>query len=164
MMVSMKKTKKPNKNYCCGHCSLLEEIVAGKVKYKITFGHCEGKSCSHDPDWGPLENRRGEKRWATLEEATEHLARRCTQSKEWASPRQRLVISEIRREGQRILKAGTNVSVQLKRKAGTRRDDGFVMECYDDDYVKLYIDSISEVVTVLADEFVKARRGTTRVL
>ena len=164
MMVSMKKTKKPNKNHCCGHCSLAEEIKAGKLKYKITFGHCEGRSCSHDPNWGPIEKRGGEKRWATIEEAVEHLARSCATAKEISNPRDRVVVPEIRREGQRILKAGTNVSVQLKRKAGTRRDDGFVMECYDDDYVKLYIDSLSEVVTVLADEFVKARRGTTRVL
>tara|TARA_B100000287_G_scaffold339376_2_gene325581 strand:+ start:4993 stop:5475 length:483 start_codon:yes stop_codon:yes gene_type:complete len=160
----MKKTKKPNKNHCCGHCSLAEDIKAGKVRYKITFGHCEGQSCAHDPNWGPMEKRGGAKRWATTEEAIEHLARLCANAKGHTNPKDRVVVPEIRREGQRILKAGTNVTVQLKRKSGTKRDDGFVIECYDDNYVKLYVGSLNEQVTVLADEFVKARRGTTRVL
>ena len=52
---------------------------------------------------------------------------------------ERVVVDEIRRDGQRILKAGTNVYVQLKRKPGTRRSDGYVVECYEDGTVRVHL-------------------------
>ena len=170
----MKKTSKLKKDYCCGHCALKRDVLAGTVRLILNFG-CRVHSphaCGCDPDYGPYNYKThtkeevlgGVKRWATQEEAVEHQTLMCQRTKEEASPKNRVVVPEIRREGQRILKAGTNVSVQLKRKSGTKRDDAFVMECYEDNHVKLYVDSMSDIVTVLADEFVKARRGTTRVL
>tara|TARA_B100000902_G_C27318643_1_gene922866 strand:+ start:3780 stop:4292 length:513 start_codon:yes stop_codon:yes gene_type:complete len=170
----MKKTKKPKQNHCCGHCALKQDVIAGRIRLKITFG-CRvhsPHSCACDPDYGPYNYKTntkeevlgGVKRWATQEEAVEHLTLVCQRTKEEVAPKNRVVVPEIRREGQRILKAGTNVSVQLKRKSGTKRDDAFVMECYDDNHVRLYVDSMSDTVTVPADEFVKARRGSTRVL
>ena len=170
----MKKTTKLKKDYCCGHCAHKRDVQAGASRLKITFG-CRRHSphaCACDPEYAPYDYKTstkeeangGEKRWATQEEAVEYLTLLCQRMKDISSPKNRVVVSEIRRDGQRILKAGTNVSIQLKRKSGTKRDEGFIMECYDDNYVKVYIDSISDVVTVLADEFVKARRGTTRVI
>ena len=73
----------------------------------------------------------------------------------------RIVTPEIRREGQRILKTGTNVYVQLKAKKGTARSEGYVVECYDNDLVKIYITDMGATKTVPADEFVTGRKGTT---
>ena len=74
---------------------------------------------------------------------------------------ERVVVDEIRRDGQRILKAGTNVYVQLKRKPGTRRSDGYVVECYEDGTVRVHLLEIATTRVVAADEFVVARRGAT---
>ena len=71
-------------------------------------------------------------------------------------------VKEIRREGQRILKSGTNVYVQLKRCKGTRKDQGYVVECYGNGYVKVNLDGFGEPMTVPVDEFVVARQGTTK--
>ena len=93
------------------------------------------------------------------EEAIQYNLSLCVKAKEASelSP----TVKEIRREGQRILKAGTNIRVQLKRKAGTRRLDGFVIECFADDTVKIYVHDLSAVKIVPADEFLTSRRGTT---
>ena len=72
-------------------------------------------------------------------------------------------VKEIRREGQRILKAGANVRVQLKRQAGTKRSLGHVVACFDDGTVTIHVDDLGSRVTVPADEFVTARCGTTEV-
>jgi hypothetical protein len=72
------------------------------------------------------------------------------------------VVKEIRRDGQRILKAGTNVFVQPSRKKGTRKYEGWVVECYDDNTVKVRVPLLGDERTVEADEFVVARRGTTK--
>lgn len=72
-------------------------------------------------------------------------------------------VKEIRREGQRILKAGANVRVQLKRQAGTKRSLGHVVACFDDGTVTIHVDDLGSRVTVPADEFVTARCGTTAV-
>jgi len=72
-------------------------------------------------------------------------------------------VKEIRREGQRILKAGANVKVQLKRKKGTKKSLGHVVECYDDQTVTIHVDDLGSRVTVPADEFVVGRCGTTEV-
>ena len=70
-------------------------------------------------------------------------------------------VIEICREGQRILKSGTNVYVQLKRCKGTRKDQGYVVECYENGYVKVNLDGFGEAMTLPVDEFVVARQGTT---
>ena len=72
-------------------------------------------------------------------------------------------VKEIRREGQRILKAGTNVRVQLKRKAGTKRSNGHVVACFNDGTVSIHIDDLGSRVTVPADEWVVGRCGTTEL-
>ena len=74
---------------------------------------------------------------------------------------ERVVIDEIRRDGQRILKAGANVYVQLKAKKGTARSEGYVVECYDNNLVKIHIMELGTTKTVPADEFVTGRKGTT---
>ena len=51
-------------------------------------------------------------------------------------------VNQIRREGKRILQAGTNVNVQLKRMKGTRKDDGYVVECYSDNTVKVFLNKL----------------------
>ena len=60
------------------------------------------------------------------------------------------VVKEIRRDNQRILKTGT------------RRYEGWVVECYADNTVKIQVPRLGDAITVEADEFVKARRGTTK--
>ena len=67
---------------------------------------------------------------------------------------------QIKREGQRTLKAGVNVRVQLKRQKKTKRSDGYVVECYEDNTV--LIDFGDFVKQVPVDEFVKGRAGTTK--
>jgi len=70
-------------------------------------------------------------------------------------------VPEIRRPGARILKPGTNVYVQLKRKPGTSRDEGFVTNCYENGTVRIQLLTDKHaVVTVPADEYVIGRRGT----
>ena len=72
------------------------------------------------------------------------------------------VVKEIRRDNQRILKAGANVYVQPDRRKGARRYEGWVVECYADNTVKIQVPRLGDAITVEADEFVKARRGTTK--
>jgi hypothetical protein len=72
------------------------------------------------------------------------------------------VVKEIRREGQRILQAGTNIYVQPDRKKGTKRYEGWVIECYANNTVKLQVPRLGDSIVVEVDEFVKARRGTTK--
>ena len=71
-------------------------------------------------------------------------------------------IDEIRREGGRILKKGTNVFVQLKRKKGTARSEGYVVECYENNKVRIQINGVGTTMVVPADEFVIGRKGTTK--
>jgi len=73
----------------------------------------------------------------------------------------RVVVGEIRRDGQRILKTGANVYVQLKAKKGTAKSAGYVVECYEDNLVKIHVNDMGAVKTVPADEFVTGRKGTT---
>lgn len=72
------------------------------------------------------------------------------------------VVKEIRRDGQRILRTGANVYVQPDRRKGTRRYEGWVVECYANDTVKIQVPRLGDAITVDADEFVKARKGTTK--
>ena len=96
----------------------------------------------------------------STEEAIADNLRRCTTASQ--ETQERIVVKEIRREGQRILRPGTNVYVQLKRRSGTKRNNGHVVECYQGDLVKVDLGLHFQVV-VPADEFVVARRGTTQV-
>lgn len=73
----------------------------------------------------------------------------------------RVVVAEIRRDGQRILKPGANVYVQLKAKKGTAKSAGVVMECYENNLVKIHVTNLGSTKTVPADEYVTGRTGTT---
>ena len=72
------------------------------------------------------------------------------------------VVKEIRREGKRILKAGVNVYVQPAQRKGTKRYEGWVVECYADNSVNVHVPALGDAITVDVDEFVKARSGTTK--
>lgn len=71
-------------------------------------------------------------------------------------------IDEIRREGGRILKKGTNVFVQLKAKKGTARSKGYVVECYENNKVRIFVNELGTTKVVEADEFVIGRKGITK--
>ena len=73
----------------------------------------------------------------------------------------RTVVKEIRRDGQRILKPGANIYAQLKRKKGTAKSAGFIVECYGNDEIKININESTHIIP--ADEFVTGRKGTTEV-
>ena len=68
------------------------------------------------------------------------------------------VVKELRREGKRILKAGSNVFVQPKRKKGTKKFEGYVVEVYDNNFVKIFVGNLGQAITVPADEFVNGRK------
>tara|TARA_R100001463_G_scaffold675_4_gene3093 strand:- start:13984 stop:14442 length:459 start_codon:yes stop_codon:yes gene_type:complete len=72
-------------------------------------------------------------------------------------------VKEIKREGQRTLKRGANVRVQLKQVKGTKKDDGYVVECYDDNTVRVYLEDYGNSRIVTVNEFIKGRAGTTPV-
>lgn len=72
----------------------------------------------------------------------------------------RIPVPELRREGQRILRPGVLVSVQIKKRAGTKVRRGHVVECYADGTVKVWLDCLRTTTTVDADEWLKARRGS----
>lgn len=76
----------------------------------------------------------------------------------------RIPVPELRRDGQRILKAGVNVAVQLKRAPGTKVHRGHVLEVYADGDVQVKLDGKPELVVVPADEWVRARRGCTQLV
>jgi len=65
---------------------------------------------------------------------------------------------EIRREGQRILKPGTNVWVQLKQAKGTKKSPGYVVECFEDNTVLVEFSDFQKRVP--ANEYVAGRSGT----
>ena len=99
----------------------------------------------------------------SMEEGVAHCLAICAKNKEQDlldSPGE--PIDEIRREGGRILKKGTNVFVQLKRKKGTARSEGYVVECYENNKVRIFINGIGTTMVVPADEFVIGRKGTTK--
>ena len=72
------------------------------------------------------------------------------------------VVKEIRRDNQRILRAGANVYVQPSQKKGTRRYEGWVVECYADNTVKVQVPGLGDAIVFVVNEFIKARRGTTK--
>ena len=119
----------------CGHCMTARSVLAG-TRYIVAD------------------------KVLSIEDAIDHLMGICTGASQEAQ--ERVIVKEIRRDGQRILRPGTNVWVQLKRKPGTKRNDGHVVECYQGDLVKVDLGLHFQVV-VSADEFVVGRRGTTRV-
>jgi len=96
----------------------------------------------------------------TQDEAIEHQLRGCSTKRESLKP-VIAVTKQIRRDGQRILQAGTNVYVQPDKRKGTKRYEGWVVECYSNNTVSIYVPSLGDAITVEADEFIKARRGTT---
>jgi hypothetical protein len=117
----------------CGYCAVARSVAAGM---RFIIGD----------------------RVLPVNEAVAHNLALCTGRRE---AEERVVIDGIRRDGQRILRTGANVFVQLKRKAGTRRSKAYVVECYDDNSVKVHLVEIATTKIVAADEFVVGRRGTT---
>ena len=97
----------------------------------------------------------------TQDEAIQHELSRCSAKRESLKPVV-TVVKEIRRPGQRILMAGANVYVQPDKRKGTKRHEGWVVECYSDNTVSIHVPGLGDAITVEADEFVKARRGTTK--
>lgn len=97
----------------------------------------------------------------TQEEAIELELSNCRTKRESLRP-EITVVRQLRREGQRILQSGTNVYVQPDQRKGTKRYKGWVVECYSDNTVKISVDGMGDSIVVEADEFVKARRGTTK--
>jgi hypothetical protein len=127
--------------YSCGNCRDARAVAHG-MKYAFV--------------------RQGEKYFMSQEETISYLLDMCrsnvTEEKESVT-----TVKEIRREGQRILKPGANVYVQLKRKKGTRKDTGYIVECYANDTVKIRVAAIGNTVVVPADDFVTGRNGTTNI-
>ena len=68
---------------------------------------------------------------------------------------------EIKREGQRTLKKGVNVWVQLKQEKKTKRTQGHIVECFEDGTVMVDFGDFQKQIPV--NEFIKARTGTTKV-
>ena len=124
----------------CGHC-LTARAVAWGTKYSKRLPN------------GTSEPYR-------TEDALRHILETCS-AKRNRSHEEKIVVPEIRREGARILKPGANVFVQLKRKKGTRKDTGYIVECYANNTVKIFVSQLGNTVTVPADNFVTGRKGTT---
>ena len=119
----------------CGHCMTARSVLAG-TRFVVA-----GEVLS-------------------TEDAIDYLLGICTAASQ--KVQERVIVKEIGRDGQRILRPGTNVYVQLKRKPGTKRNDGHVVECYQGGLVKVDLGLHFQVV-VPADNFVVARQGSTQV-
>ena len=126
--------------YSCGNCMTARAVAFG-TKYSKRM-----------PD--------GATQPYSTEEALTILLDKCRMSRE-RSKEKRTVVNEIRREGARIIKPGANVFVQLKRKKGTRKDTGYVVECYENNTAKIHISSLGKAIIVPVDDFVTGRKGTT---
>ena len=142
--------------------ALARPICSRKGKYGgYSCGHCrDARAVAHGMKYAFV--RQGEKTYKSKEETIAYLLEKCRSyvTEETDSV---TVVKEIRREGQRILKPGANVYVQLKRKKGTRIDTGYIVECYANNTVKVRVSAIGNTVTVPADEFVTGRNGTTNI-
>ncbi len=132
----MTRTRRKSKRVC-GHCMTRAAVEAGTRygKYRPTQG--------------------GEVEWFSQEDAVRHLRSLCRCPDSEAVAAQSTEGPEIRRPGQRILRPGTPVFVQLKRRPGTRRDKGVVTTCYADNTISVAVGAAE--VRVPADEYVKAR-------
>ena len=119
--------------YICGHCMTARDISNG-TKFSV-----EGVRLS-------------------MEDAIRYNLQLCRGMTMHEDPP---TVQEIRREGQRILKAGVNVKVQLKRKAGTRLSTGHIVDCFDDDTVRVFLDDLGTSKIVPVDEYLVARQGNT---
>tara|TARA_Y100000296_G_scaffold48509_1_gene55581 strand:- start:11147 stop:11617 length:471 start_codon:yes stop_codon:yes gene_type:complete len=130
-------------HYTCGYCHTARALASGKMLFRLN-GQEE-----------PMERN----------EAIRYNLNICKRTNAMLELKNgsRTTIKQIRRDGQRILKAGTNVYVQLKRKKGTARWEGYVVECYEGDFVKVYLNRTGTTKVVPADEFVIGRRGTSEV-
>ncbi len=119
----------------CGYCAVARSVAAGM---RFIIGD----------------------RVLPVNEAVAHNLALCTGRRE---AEERVVIDGIRRDGQRILRTGANVFVQLKRKAGTRRSKAYVVECYDDNSIKVHLVETGTATVIAVDEFVVGRQGTVKV-
>ena len=109
---------------------------------------------------------RGEVRYLSRAAAVERLAGKCRCAGARpvdAAPLSFTEVSEVRRPGQRALRRGVNVRVQLKRAAGTRRDDGVVVRLLDNGTVDVLLLAGGAVVNVPVDEWVSGRAGSVRL-
>lgn len=130
-------------------------------------GHCNtARSVRRGTRYGKQTN--GEVRWLEPGEALAYLATlcRCPDKETAAETIGRTVVPEIRRDGQRILRPGVNVAVQLKQRLGTKVTEGHVIECYADGYLKVHLPPATSHLrgmtrVVFAGQWVKARQGTT---
>jgi len=127
--------------YRCGYCQTARQVANG-MRFSVMEDGVE-------------------RRMSQVEAIRYNLGVCATRMRLDAEVDERAVVDEIRRDGQRILKAGANVYVQLKAKKGTARSDGYVVECYDNNLVKIHVMELGTTKTVPADEFVTGRKGTT---
>jgi hypothetical protein len=129
----------------CGACAVSRSVAAGS-RYGFVV--------------------RGEVRYLPRAAALERLAGKCRCAgarPAGAEPLTFTEVSEVRRPGQRALRRGVNVRVQLKRAAGTRRDEGVVVRLLDNGTVDVLLLSGGSVVNVPVDEWVSGRAGSTRL-
>ncbi len=127
------------------------------------------KSCGHcltarAVAWGTQYSKRlpdGTSQPYETEDALREILQSCSAKRD--SKQEAMIVKEIRREGARILKPGANVFVQLKRKKGTRKDTGHIVECYFNDTVKIHVSTLGTTVIVPADEYVTGRKGSTKL-
>ena len=142
--------------------TLARPLCAREGKYGwYSCGHCrDARGVAHGMRYAFV--RAGEKYFKSQEETISYLLDMCrsnvTEEKESVT-----TVKEIRREGSRILKPGANVYVQLKRKKGTRKDAGHVVECYLNNTVKIHVGVMGTTVIVPADEYVTGRKGSTKL-
>lgn len=109
---------------------------------------------------------RGEVRYLPRAAAVERLAGKCRCAGARpvdAAPLTFTEVSEVRRPGQRALRRGVNVRVQLKRLPGTRRDEGVVVRLLDNGTVDVLLLAGGSVVNVPVDEWVSGRSGSARL-
>jgi hypothetical protein len=132
------KTKTPRR---CGHCATAD-AVRGGTRY--------GRKVD------------GVIHYLSRADALAHLASlcRCPDRESTETLPTFEEVPEIRRPGQRILKPGVNVAVQLKKSPGTKRTLGHVVACYADGTVA--VRSGVREIRVDADEWLVARRGVTK--
>tara|TARA_R100001463_G_scaffold77209_1_gene131285 strand:+ start:3879 stop:4379 length:501 start_codon:yes stop_codon:yes gene_type:complete len=126
----------------------------------VSCGHC---LTARAVAWGTTYSKRlpnGTSQPYETEDALRHILQSCSGIRD--EKQTAMIVKEIRRDGSRILKPGANVYVQLKRKKGTRKDAGHIVECYFNNTVKVHVGTLGTTVIVPADEYVTGRKGSTK--
>ena len=130
----------------CGSCRLARSVRAGTA-------------------YGVQQD--GKVTYLSEAEALEALARRCRcdllgGQRPTPETTGRTEVRSIRRDGQRMLKAGANIKVQLKGRPGTAWSRGHVRRCFADGTVELFIDHLGDTVTCPVDQHLVGRRGSAK--